>query len=112
MLLALGRHPMRPAHIHFIVGAPGFEPVTAHMFVAGDQYLDSDAVFGVKESLVVPFVSHDDEASAKKFGLDNPYYTNTISRSFRRPASLTYEPRAEGPPERRGLRKRASLRAR
>jgi catechol 1,2-dioxygenase len=75
LLLALGRHPMRPAHIHFIIGAPGFEPVTTHMFVAGDEYLDSDAVFGVKGSLVVPFVAHDDAAGAKKLGLDNPYYT-------------------------------------
>lgn len=75
LLLALGRHPMRPAHIHFIIGAPGFEPVTTHMFVAGDEYLDSDAVFGVKTSLVVPFVLHDDAAGAEKRGVGNPYYT-------------------------------------
>jgi protocatechuate 3,4-dioxygenase beta subunit len=59
MLLALGRHPMRPAHIHFIVGAQGFQNVTTHIFVEGDPYLDSDAVFGVKQSLVVPFVRHE-----------------------------------------------------
>jgi catechol 1,2-dioxygenase len=75
MLLALGRHPMRPAHIHFIVGAPGFEPVTTHMFVAGDPYLESDAVFGVKDSLIVDFVPHDDSAEAKRLGLGNPYST-------------------------------------
>jgi catechol 1,2-dioxygenase len=75
LLLALGRHPMRPAHIHFIVGAPGFEPVTTHMFVAGDEYLDSDAVFGVKDSLVVPFVLHDDAAGAQKLQVGNPHYT-------------------------------------
>jgi protocatechuate 3,4-dioxygenase beta subunit len=75
MLVALGRHPMRPAHIHFIIGAPAFEPVTTHMFVAGDQYLDSDAVFGVKDSLIVDFVKHSDAAGAKKLGLANPYYT-------------------------------------
>jgi protocatechuate 3,4-dioxygenase beta subunit len=75
MLLALGRHPMRPAHIHFIVGAPGFEPVTTHMFVAGDEYLDSDAVFGVKDSLVVDFVTRDDPAEAKRLGLSNPFVT-------------------------------------
>jgi catechol 1,2-dioxygenase len=73
MLMALGRHPMRPAHIHFIVGAPGFEPVTTHMFVAGDEYLDSDAVFGVKDSLIVDFVAHDDPKEAKRLGLGNPY---------------------------------------
>ena len=43
---------MRPAHLHLIVSAPGYRPVTTHVFVAGSPYLDSDAVFGVKESLV------------------------------------------------------------
>ena len=81
MLLAMGRHPMRPAHIHFIVGAKGFEPVTTHIFVAGDKYLDSDAVFGVKDSLIEPFVLHDDPAEAKKLGLRNPFYT--ASHEFR-----------------------------
>lgn len=55
MLLKLGRHPYRPAHLHFIVSAPGFEPLTTHLFVKGDGYLDSDAVFGVKDSLIVDF---------------------------------------------------------
>jgi catechol 1,2-dioxygenase len=75
MLLAMGRHPMRPAHIHFIVGARGYESVTTHMFVEGDAYLDSDAVFGVKDSLVEPFVLRDDPAEAKRLGLGNPFYT-------------------------------------
>jgi protocatechuate 3,4-dioxygenase beta subunit len=75
MLLAMGRHPMRPAHIHFIISAPGFEPVTTHMFVEGDEYLDSDAVFGVKDSLVVPFVLTDDPTQAAALGLANPFYT-------------------------------------
>jgi catechol 1,2-dioxygenase len=75
MLMALGRHPMRPAHIHFIVGAPGYEPVTTHIFVEGDQYLDSDAVFGVKDSLIEPFIRKDDPAGAEKLGLGNPFYT-------------------------------------
>jgi protocatechuate 3,4-dioxygenase beta subunit len=46
------RHPYRPAHLHFLVSAPGYLPVTTHAFIAGSPYLDSDAVFGVKESLV------------------------------------------------------------
>jgi hydroxyquinol 1,2-dioxygenase len=58
MLRALGRHPWRPAHIHFIVSAPGYAPVVTHLFVEGDPYLDSDAVFGVKNSLVVTFEEH------------------------------------------------------
>jgi len=75
MLAALGRHPMRPAHVHFIVSAAGYQDVTTHVFVNGDPYLDSDAVFGVKESLIVPFVRHDDPAAAERLGLGNPFYT-------------------------------------
>ncbi|NIL84649.1 Hydroxyquinol 1,2-dioxygenase [Rhodococcus fascians] len=56
LLAATGRHPYRPAHIHFIVGAAGHAPLTTHIFVEGSPYLDSDAVFGVKDSLVVDFV--------------------------------------------------------
>jgi catechol 1,2-dioxygenase len=52
LLAATGRHAYRPAHLHLIVSAPGYRPVTTHVFVAGSPYLDSDAVFGVKESLV------------------------------------------------------------
>ncbi len=55
MLAALGRHPWRPAHMHFLVSAPGHRRLITHLFVAGDDYLVSDAVFGVKQSLIVPF---------------------------------------------------------
>lgn len=55
MLVAMGRHAMRPAHIHYIVTAPGYETLVTHIFPEGDPYLDSDAVFGVKESLIVSF---------------------------------------------------------
>lgn len=58
MLLGMGRHPYRPAHVHAIVSAPGYEKVATHLFVRGDAYLDSDAVFGVKQSLVVDFKPH------------------------------------------------------
>ncbi len=52
MLKVQGRHPFRPAHVHFMVGAPGCETLVTHVFLAGDQYLDSDVVFGVKDALV------------------------------------------------------------
>jgi hydroxyquinol 1,2-dioxygenase len=58
MLLGMGRHPYRPAHVHVIATAPGYERVATHLFVEGDEYLDSDAVFGVKHSLVVDFRDH------------------------------------------------------
>lgn len=75
MLLSLGRHPYRPAHIHTIVSAPGFEPVTTHVFVKGDRYLDSDAVFGVKDSLVVDFVRHEPGITPDGTKMDQPYFT-------------------------------------
>lgn len=75
MLLSMGRHPYRPAHIHTIVSAPGFEPVTTHVFAAGDRYLDSDAVFGVKDSLVVDFVWHEPGIAPDGTKMDRPYYT-------------------------------------
>jgi hydroxyquinol 1,2-dioxygenase len=58
MLKAQGRHPWRPAHVHFMIEAPGFRKLVTHVFVAGDPYLDSDAVFGVKDSLIREFVQH------------------------------------------------------
>ncbi len=55
MLLALGRHPYRPAHLHFMISAPDFKTLTTALYIDGDPYLDSDAVFGSKESLVVSY---------------------------------------------------------
>ncbi|HEY2796122.1 MAG TPA: dioxygenase [Micromonosporaceae bacterium] len=55
LLTAAGRGPMRPAHIHFMVSAPGYHTVTTHIFVDGGDYLHNDAVFGVKDSLIYPF---------------------------------------------------------
>jgi hydroxyquinol 1,2-dioxygenase len=75
MLLKMGRHPYRPAHIHAIVSAPGYETVTTHLFVKGDPYLDSDAVFGVKGSLVVEFRRHPPGATPDGGRCDEPYCT-------------------------------------
>jgi protocatechuate 3,4-dioxygenase beta subunit len=55
LLLRLGRQTFRPAHVHFTVSAPGYVPVTTMIYVAGDPFLDSDPIFGVKASLVEPF---------------------------------------------------------
>jgi catechol 1,2-dioxygenase len=73
LLKATGRHPYRPAHIHFIASADGHTPVTTHIFVAGSDYLDSDAVFAVKQSLVEDFTLTDDPSLAREFGIENPF---------------------------------------
>jgi hydroxyquinol 1,2-dioxygenase len=74
ILERMGRHPMRPAHLHFIVSAAGYETVVTHVFVEGDPYLESDVVFAVKNSLVIEFKRNDSEADAKKLGLAAPFY--------------------------------------
>jgi hydroxyquinol 1,2-dioxygenase len=60
MLRATERHPWRPAHLHFMIKAPGYETLITHVFRNGDQYLDSDAVFGVRQSLVADWVEQPD----------------------------------------------------
>jgi hydroxyquinol 1,2-dioxygenase len=73
LLTATGRHPYRPAHIHFIVAADGHQPVTTHVFVAGSEYLDSDAVFAVKQSLIRDFDEVDDPDQAAAYGVRAPF---------------------------------------
>jgi hydroxyquinol 1,2-dioxygenase len=76
MLTATGRHPWRPAHIHFVVSAEGYEPVTTHIFDRADPYLASDAVFAVKDSLICEFVRHDAPTrEASRLGIAPPFLT-------------------------------------
>jgi hydroxyquinol 1,2-dioxygenase len=76
MLTATNRHPWRPAHIHFVVSAEGYEPVTTHIFDDTDPYLESDTVFAVKDSLTCTFVRHDrDEQEAARLGVEPPFCT-------------------------------------
>ena len=60
MLEAAGRHNWRPAHIHFMLSAQGYETLVTQLFTDDDPYLGTDAVFGVKDSLVVHYESTDD----------------------------------------------------
>lgn len=60
LIRATARHPMRPAHVHFLVDASGFEPLITHVFIDGDKYLQSDAVFGVKDELIARIAHRDD----------------------------------------------------
>jgi hydroxyquinol 1,2-dioxygenase len=75
MLSALNRHPWRPAHLHFMIQADGYETLVTHVFRDGDQYLDSDAVFGVRSSLIAQWVRH--EPGRTPVGTDSatPFYT-------------------------------------
>jgi hydroxyquinol 1,2-dioxygenase len=60
MLKATGRHPWRPAHLHFLIKAPRYETLITHVFRGDDPYLDSDAVFGVRQSLIADWVKQSD----------------------------------------------------
>ncbi|MBU8824870.1 dioxygenase family protein [Mycolicibacterium goodii] len=73
LLAATKRHPNRPAHIHVIAEADGHAPVTTHVFVEDSPYLDSDTVFGVKESLIRPVVLVDDPRRADQYEVANPF---------------------------------------
>jgi hydroxyquinol 1,2-dioxygenase len=75
MLHKMGRHPYRPGHIHMIVSAAGHLPATTHLFVAGSEYLDSDAVFGVKESLVAQFDRHPPGVGPDGSRVETAFYT-------------------------------------
>lgn len=63
LLHAAGRHPWRPSHLHFIVQADGFSTLVTELFPSDDPYLDEDAVFGVRPSLIIEYVRHDDLAA-------------------------------------------------
>jgi len=72
MLKVQGRHPYRPAHIHFMVGHPGHETLVTHIFLDGDPYLDTDVVFGVKDTLIRALEHQEPGISARGNPVDQP----------------------------------------
>lgn len=75
LLDAMGRHPNRAAHLHFIVTARGCAPVITHIFTPDCPYLQEDAVFGVKRDLIAQFERIDDAEAAKKVGFAAPFWS-------------------------------------
>lgn len=73
LLRAGGRHAWRPAHLHFIVSAPGHRSLTTEVFFADDRYIEEDAVFGVRESLVVKVAHSSDQDDARRYRLKPPF---------------------------------------
>ncbi len=74
LLAQMGRHPYRPAHFHYLITKDGFETLTTHIFDPDDPYITSDAVFGVKESLMADFVPVDDPERQKEHGFKARYF--------------------------------------
>lgn len=81
MLNAQARHPYRPEHIHFMITAPSFRKLVTHIFAAGDRYLDSDVVFGVKKSLVEEYQSHHNGQTPDGRIVDGVWFS--LEREFR-----------------------------
>lgn len=75
MLEAVGRHPWRPAHLHYMLSAPGHERLITHVFRDQDQYLDSDAVFGVRSTLISDWVRHETGTAPDGTQMQQPFYT-------------------------------------
>jgi hydroxyquinol 1,2-dioxygenase len=106
MLVASGRHPWRPAHVHFRVQAPGYRTLITHVFRAGDPYLESDVVFGVRASLIADYVAHAAGTGPHASEIAGPYRTLrfefVLARAAAGPASP--EPAAATTPTRRPIR--------
>ena len=81
MLKATKRHPYRPAHLHFLIAAEGYETLITHLFVDGDEYLDSDAVFGVKKSLIRVYTKEPAGVAPDGRKMAAPWYR--LSNEFR-----------------------------
>jgi hydroxyquinol 1,2-dioxygenase len=75
MLSALGRHPWRPAHIHFMVVADGYQPLVTQIFDARDRYLESDTVFGVRASLIGDFILNTAAQEKAENHMKEDFYT-------------------------------------
>jgi hydroxyquinol 1,2-dioxygenase len=75
MLEALGRHPWRPAHLHFMIQADGYERLITHVFRNHDKYLDSDAVFGVRSTLIADWMRHEPGIAPDGTRMDTPFHT-------------------------------------
>jgi hydroxyquinol 1,2-dioxygenase len=81
MIVQTTRHPMRPAHVHFLVNAKGYEPLITHVFIDGDKYLDSDVVFGVKDELVAKVEKRSDPTTPDGKSVPSPWHL--MSYEFR-----------------------------
>ncbi|GHO96458.1 6-chlorohydroxyquinol-1,2-dioxygenase [Reticulibacter mediterranei] len=75
LLDAANRSPMRPAHVHFLIKVSGYKPLITHVFKQDDPYLDSDAVFGVRTSLITSFERHEPGMAPDGKRMNVPFYT-------------------------------------
>ena len=89
---ASNRHPMRPAHIHFLVEAPGLDALITHVFIEGDKYLDSDVVFGVKDELVSKVERRTDPTLPDGTPVSGPWHLMTYDFRLRPGSGVAPKP--------------------
>jgi protocatechuate 3,4-dioxygenase beta subunit len=92
MITQTGRHPMRPAHVHFLVNAKGYEPLITHVFIGGDKYLDSDVVFGVKDELVAKVEKRTDATTPDGKQVTAPWHLMTYEFHLKPGGGLAPKP--------------------
>jgi len=78
MLRATGRQSWRPAHIHVAVSAPGFQPLVTHIFDSNSDFLETDAVFAVKPSLIKTFVQRDATDPTRPQAINEPWLSTEV----------------------------------
>jgi protocatechuate 3,4-dioxygenase beta subunit len=92
MILQTRRHPMRPAHVHFLVDAPGYEPLITHVFIDGDKYIDSDVVFGVKDELIAKVEKRTDPVTPDGKPVSGPWHLMTYEFRMKPGAGVAPKP--------------------
>jgi hydroxyquinol 1,2-dioxygenase len=96
---ATGRHNMRPAHLHYLIHKDGYQTVQTELFNEDSEFLDSDAVFGVKETLIIPYTQIDDPARAAEYGIEGSFFEGVFDFTMKddaseRDAAAAYSERA------------------
>ncbi|MDA0786556.1 MAG: dioxygenase [Proteobacteria bacterium] len=96
---ATGRHNMRPAHLHYLIYKDGYQTIQTELFNEDSEFLDSDAVFGVKASLVIPYQKIEDPARAAEYGIEGSFYEGVFDFTMKddasaRDAAAAYSERA------------------
>jgi hydroxyquinol 1,2-dioxygenase len=92
LITATQRHPMRPAHVHFLVKAEGYEPLITHVFLDGDEYLRSDVVFGVKDELIARVEPRTEPALPNGDRVSGPWHLMSYNFQMRPGAGLVPRP--------------------
>jgi hydroxyquinol 1,2-dioxygenase len=92
LISATKRHPMRPAHVHFLVKADGYEPLITHVFLDADEYLRSDVVFGVKDELIARVAPHGEPVLPNGEAVSGPWHLMSYDFQMRPGAGVVPKP--------------------